>query len=79
MGLPHTDPISKVKGWQYFNLDFSTTLHKSFYKGDFVNGLFEGKGELFIANKEDFNIDMPLVLTDRRDFSRIHFKPNTSF
>jgi hypothetical protein len=45
-GLPHTDPCTKIQGLSFFDLDFDdkpfTSNYKSFYRGHFVNGLFEG-------------------------------------
>ena len=54
-------------------LDDSTAANvihkqKSYYRGGFVNGLFEGTGEIKVLNKEDFIIDMPLILNDTMQF-----------
>jgi hypothetical protein len=55
-GLPSTDK-TKLSGLNFFDLDFSDEPQnlnsKSFYRGQFLNGLFEGRGELLITKKED--------------------------
>ena len=82
-GVPHTDPETKLSGLHFFDLEFLdqplATNQKSFFIGEFFNGLFQGRGELLICKKNDYTVDMPLILTKNREFSQIHFKSNTAF
>ena len=82
-GQPHTDPSTKLLGLSFLDLDFSdqplSNNYKSFYMGEFTNGLFDNRGELLIVKNEDYTIKMPLIMTQNSPFSKIHFLKNTSF
>ena len=102
-GKPQTDLNMKLKGLFFYDLDFSdecltshkphalasNTLnkYKSYYKGGFMNGLFEGNGEVEILNKEDDFVNMPLIQVgkENRQYSKLKLNyvsddaPGTTF
>jgi hypothetical protein len=66
-GIFETD--ANTRGLRFADLDFSekpliSHYYNYFFKGKFVNGLPQGKGELLSKNKPHVFCKMPLILTD---------------
>ena len=85
-GLPSTLIGKDQQGLYFSDIDFtdenlkvnyehsikSNNLNKfkSFYKGTFIDGLFEGPGSLDINQTDDYLIEMPLIITENNEFYR---------
>jgi MORN repeat len=57
----------------------SFNKQKSYYKGEFKDGLFDGKGEAEIFLRKDCFIDMPLICEDVWKFKYLKLSDSTTF